>query len=110
MAKWKNLSSFNSGGSLNAVVDYDADESRWQIKQDETPFVDQAKRDREAGNKMTHNGHKKFATIPDIVAIEIAEKYGIDIHDQHIMHDRNKMQRFKQIIMTDYKYLVVNNA
>ena len=109
MAKWKNIRSA-TGGSLGGSIQYDKDDSRWELRQDETPFIDQAKRDREAGSKKTHNGHKKFATIPDIVAIEIMERHGINIHDHNIMHDREKMQRFKNIIMKDYKYLVVNNA
>ena len=109
MAKWKNIRSA-TGGSLKGSIQYEDKESRWELYQDETPFIDSAKAEREAGTKKTHNGHKKFATIPDIVAIEIMERHGINIHDHNIMHDREKMQRFKNIIMKDYKYLVVNNA
>ena len=75
-----------------------------------TPFLEQAKRDRENTHLKNAMGHKKFATIPDIVAIEIKEKHGIDLHDPTIFHDREKMNRFKQIVMRDYKYLVVNKA
>lgn len=113
MAKWKNIRSA-TGGTLKGSIDYKHGESvndtTWEYYQDETPFIDEAKRERDAGVKETKMGHKKFATIPDIVAIEILNKYGIDIHDPTIMHDRNRMQRFKQIIMQEYKYLVVNNA
>ena len=111
MAKWNNVNP-GTGGSLRGSFEYDgsAGESTWGLYQDEKPFLDQAKLDRDAGTKSTHMGHRKFATIPDIVAIEVMEKYGIDIHDPTIMHDREKMARFKQIIMTDYRYLVVNNA
>ena len=111
MAKWKDIRS-GTGGTVKGSIEYEGatGESRWELYQDETPFIDQAKEDREKETKMTAMGHKKFATIPDIVAIEIAEKYGIDIHDPNIMHDKHRMNRFKQIVMTDYKYLVVNNA
>ena len=111
MAKWKNVSS-GTGGTLKGSIEYEGatGESMWQITQDEKPFLDQAKLDREAGTKNTHMGHRKFATIPDIVALEIREKYGIDIHDPLIMHDKDKMKRFKYIVMTEYKHLVVNNA
>ena len=110
MARWKDIRSA-TGGTLKGTIQYDkGDDARWEFKQDETPFIDEAKRERDAGTKKTHNSHRKFATIPDIVAIEILNLHGIDIHDPNIMKDRNKMQRFKNIIMKDYKYLVVNNA
>ena len=112
MAKWlnHNTKELTSGGSLTGGITYDNGESFWQIQQDETPFLEQAKRDRENTQKSTHMNHKKFATIPDIVAIEIKEKHGIDLHDPTIFRDREKMNRFKQIVMRDYKYLVVNKA
>ena len=112
MARWlnHNTKELTSGGSLTGGIQYDKDESFWQVQQDETPFVDQAKLDREQAHLKNPMGHKKFATIPDIVAIEIREKHGIDLHDPLVMHDREKMNRFKQIVMRDYKYLVVNKA
>ena len=113
MAKWKNIRSA-TGGTLQGSFEYkdgeSINDSTWQFYQDETPFKDEAKAEREAGVKKTHMNHRKFATIPDIVAIEVLTKYGIDIHDPNIMHDKAKMNRFKHIIMTEYKHLVVNNA
>ena len=111
MAKWKNVHS-GTGGTLSGSIEYDGHkgESQWQIYQDEKPFLDQAKLEREAVTKSTHMKHRKFATIPDIVALEIMQKYGIDIHDPNVMHDTDKMKRFKYIVMTEYKHLVVNNA
>ena len=110
MARWNNIRSA-TGGSISGNIDYTkGEDANWQIYQDEKPFLEEAKKDREKDQIKTAGGHKKFATIPDIVAIEILSKYGIDIHDPLCMHDRNKMQRFKQIIMTDYPYLVINKA
>lgn len=111
MAVWKNVNP-GTGGSLRGSIQYDGakGESHWQLSQDEQPFLDQAKRDREASLLKTDKNFKKFATIPDIVAIEVAEKYGIDIHDPTVMRDRDKMNRFKYIVMTEYRHLVVNNA
>ena len=112
MAKWlnHNTKELTSGGTLTGGIEYEGKESFWQIKQDEQPFLDQAKRDREQAQLKTHMNHKKFATIPDIVALDIKEKHGIDLHDPAIFHDREKMNRFKQIVMRDYAYLVVNKA
>ena len=109
MAKWTvNPGTINS--TIKSEVHYDrhnvADGIRWQIYQDEKPFLQQAKEDREASKRKTPNGYKKFATIPDIVAIDIAENYGIDIHNPETLHDKDKMAKFKQIVATHYKYLL----
>ena len=111
MAKWKNVHSA-TGGTLSGSIEYDGsvDNATWRVQQDEKPFLDQAKLEREATTKHTHMNHRKFATIPDIVALEILQKYGIDLHDPLIMHDTDKMKRFKHIVMTEYKHLVVNDV
>lgn len=105
MAQWKMK---GSGGSLQGVVDYtgvESGDSVFKIYQDEKPFLEQAKLDRELKTN-SNTGYKKFATIPDIVAIEINEKHGIDIHSPDILHDREKMARFKRIVKEDYKHLL----
>ena len=109
MAKWTvNPGTVNS--SIKSEVHYDRhnpkEEIRWQMYQDEKPFIEAAKREREQSKYGGTNGYKKFATIPDIVAIEIAEKYGINIHDPETLHDKDKMNKFRYIISTHYKYLM----
>jgi len=104
MAKWT-VTPKTINNSLTGQIDYTDTESRWQIYQDEKPFIEQAKLDREA-NKKTNTGYKKFATIPDIVAIEIKEKYGLDIHSQDFLHDSDKKAKLMTIIRNDYKYLM----
>ncbi len=108
MAKWK-VGDKTNPGSLQGTFEYEAGsatgESVWTVQQDEKPFIEQAKRDRDAG-QSSKAGYKKFATIPDIVAIDILNKYGIDIHDPNTMQDQTKMTRFKNIIKSEYKYLL----
>ena len=108
MARWK----LNQAG-LQGSFEYDAGaktgESIWRFEQDEKPFLEQAKRDREAGTKDTNSGYRKFATIPEIVAIEINAKYGIDVHDPTFFADIDKKAKFFTIIRTEYPHLVVNN-
>ena len=105
MSKWKNLHSSTALNGMVGEIDIRDDHSDWKIWQDERPFLEQAKFDRE--NASMQRGHmKKFATIPDIVAIEIMEKYGIDIHDPNTMNDADKMKKFKYIIQTEYKHLM----
>ena len=107
MAKWK----INQAG-LQGGIEYESGaltgESNWQFEQDERPFLQQAKEDREAGTKQNLLGAKKFATIPEIVAIEINYKYGIDIHAPDTLQDKDKMTRFKAIVAAEYPHLVVN--
>ena len=111
MAKWT-VTPGTVGNSMSGAIQYEGHkgESSWQIYQDEKPFLEEVKREREQGAKDNILGAKKFATIPDIVAIEVMEKYGIDIHDPRIMGDKQEMMRFKRIIMTEYPHLVVNKA
>jgi len=81
--------------------------SGWEAAQDITPFLEQAKMEKEIGfNKKTH--YRKFATIPDVVAIEIATKYGVNIHDPKTNGDKDVMKKFKKIIIEDYPHLLVS--
>ena len=107
MAKWR----VNQAG-LIGEFEYEAGagkgESTLKYYQDERPFIEQAKRDREATQKENNSKMRKFATIPEIVAIEIKTHYGIDIHAPDFMADVDKKAKFFQIIRQEYPYLVVN--
>ena len=106
MAKWiVNPASINN--SLQGAIDYTDTESRWQIKQDEKPYLEEVQREKDNQKKNSHM--RKFATIPDLVAIEILDKYGLDIHSPTFMDDVDGLRKLKQIILRDYKYLVVNS-
>jgi len=111
MAKWTvgNKNNINDKGTLKGQFQYDAGKStgnsQWQIYQDEKPFLEQAKREREQ-KALQDVGYRKFATIPDIVAIEIKQNFGIDIHNPEVMGDPREMEKFKKIIKRDYKYLL----
>ena len=110
MAKWK-LN--NQATGTKATFQYDSGtmhgDSAWSFEQDEKPFIEQAKRDREASQLENNSGMKKFATIPDLVAMEINYNYGIDLHDPTFMQDDDKKAKFFQIIRQDYPFLVVNS-
>ena len=104
MAKWK-VTPGTVNNSMAGQVEYDDHGSVWKIYQDEKPFLEQAKMDRETMGPAV-NGFKKFATIPEIVAIEINEQHGIDIHAPDTMHDKDKMAKFMLIIKQEYPYLL----
>ena len=94
------------GSSLAGAIQYDDVGSNWRVWQDEKPYVDMVKQEREThSNRHTHV--KKFATVPDIVAMEILEKYGLDLHSPSFMHDVDAMKKLKTIMITDYPHLVV---
>ena len=104
MAKW-NVIPGTKNNSIAGQIKLDDNESRWQIYQDEKPFLEQAKQDRENQTKKDV-GYKKFATVPDIVSIEILDKHGIDIHDPNFLNDVDKKKKFMKIIKTEYPYLM----
>ena len=106
MAKW--VAKSKTGGTLQGGIEYTGDragESHFQIYQDEKPFIEQAKIDRETMNRKD-TGYRKFATIPDIVAIEVKQKWNIDIHDPIHAGDKSTMDKFKKIIKENYAYLL----
>ena len=106
MAKWTVIPK-TANNSMASQLHYDkGEELTWKIYQDEKPFIEQAKMDREATKKKTDKGYKKFATIPDIVAIEVSQKYGIDVHDPDFMQDVDKKAKFMTIIRTEYPHLL----
>ena len=106
MARWMNIGAKTAPDGMKGSINYDDHGSYWQIEQDERPFIEQAKIDRETMKTSKLDGMRKFATIPDIVSIEINTKYGIDLHDPNTMLDRDKMTRFKKIIAQEYAHLL----
>ena len=97
-------------GGLEGQIEYNPTGGRqgWQVKQDIQPFIEDAKRHREQGfSRKSH--YRKFASIPDVVAIEIATKYGVNIHDPATSSDKDLMKKFKKIIIEDYPYLLVSS-
>ena len=93
----------DTSASLQAGLRHDTGEFR--VYQDEKPFLEQAKLERETHSSVD-KGYKKFCTIPDIVAIELLYKYGIDIHAADFMHDSGKVKKVMSIIKSEYPYLL----
>jgi len=93
--------------ALDGRLRFDGKKRKWQVKQDIKPFVEEAKQERDIGFNKKAN-YRKFATIPDVVAIEIATKYGVNIHDENTQRDKNEMSKFKKIIIQNYPYLLVS--
>ena len=80
----------------------------WVVDQDVTHILEEAKRDRENAqyNRKRDVGYKKAFTIPDIVAIELLSKYGLDVHSQNFMNDQDALKKLFYIIKTEYPHLM----
>ena len=112
MATWK-VAPGVKDRNLSGGIRYDANESvhqsHWQFQQNEKPYLEEVKRDREldAMGHWRHTGFRKMCTIPDIVAIELLTKYHLDIHDTEFMGDKNNLKRLKKIIQQDFPHLLI---
>jgi hypothetical protein len=91
--------------SLDSTASYNEDNKRWSFEQDEKPFIEAAKMERDQVAKRDV-GYKKACTIPTIVQLEIFEKYGIDIMADTFMNDSEKVKKVLRIIKTEYPYLM----
>ena len=79
MAQWFDVSSATTKGKgLQGHFDIDGGEGWFQ--QDLTPFVEKAKEDRHfvEHHGQRADGYRKFATIPDAVALKILEDHHIN--------------------------------
>lgn len=86
-------------------------DTHWAMSQDVSEILRQAKEDRDIAAESVHKPSRtmrKFATIPDVVAFEVKEKFGINIHDPEIASDRQEMARFRMIIKQHYPLLLSN--
>ena len=86
------------------------DEKDFQLEQNVAAYKDYAAQQREL-DSISHNGrrYRSFAIIPDIVAIDILTKYGLDIHSPDFMSEPANLTKLKKIIMTDYPLLQTSN-
>jgi len=86
-------------------------DDKFKLEQDVSAYKDYAEQSRQRDEVISHNGrhYRSFAIIPDIVAIDILTKYGLDIHAQDFMSNPANLRKLKQIIMTDYPLLQTSN-
>ena len=92
-------------------ANFDLQTGSWSAEQDVTHFKEHVNLEKQKQEYygITNKGYRKMATIPDIVAIDINEKYGIDLHDPAFMQDIDKKAKFKKILQTEYPHLMYNS-
>ena len=83
----------------------------FQLEQNVEAYKDYAAQQREA-DTLVHNGrqYRSFAIIPDIVAIDILTKHGMDIHSPDFMSNPANLRKLKRLIDTDYPLLKTSNV
>ena len=113
MARWRefNVSSATTGGQ-GLQGTFDLQDGEGYITQDLTAYLKQAQYDRDKQDYLGHrkDGYRKFATIPDGVAIKIHTDHGLDVHDPTFMDNPLNMKKFKHVIASEYPYLMVNKG
>ena len=89
---------------------FDLQTGDWEAKQDITQYLVDAKieRDKQEYYGARKDGYRKMATIPDIVAIKILEDHNLDLHHPLFMKDPNNMKKLRQILITEYRDLLIN--
>ena len=87
------------------------DSKNFVLEQDISPYRAYAEQQRylDSLNPRTTRNYRSFAIIPDIVAVDILTKYGIDIHAPEFMSDETAKRRFRHIVMTEYPQLMTSN-
>ena len=87
------------------------DSKDFKIVQDVTSYLDYAAQQREldAHHRTPGTHYRSSFIIPDIVAIDILTKYGIDIHAPEFMNDPTAKRRVKEIVRTEYPKLMTSN-
>lgn len=98
-----NIKNILTSAGMSSKIDKNTGE--FSVTQDHTAFIEAAKREREMGAKKDV-GYKKACTIPDIVAVELNYKHGIDIHGETFMNDPQAVRKVIKIIKSEYPYLM----
>ena len=110
MAEWK-FGLNSQDNQIDAKVDY-SDEGHVDFVMRQHNIEDikrEVERDRAilAEEKKVGSWRKAF-TIPDIVAVEILMKHGLDVHSSTFMSDYQSMNKLKYIVKTEYPHLLVS--
>lgn len=87
------------------------DEKNFQLEQNVQDYKDYAAQQREL-DFISRNGrtYRSFAIIPDIVAIDMLTKHGLDVHAPDFMQDPTNLRKLKQVIESDYPLLKTSNV
>jgi len=95
--------------SLTDKIIFDGNSFKTQVSQDISGVIEQVALDRDYQDRHGKSKkYRKIATIPDIVAIEILTKYGLDLHAPDFMHHPINGRKLRQILKSEYPKLLLN--
>lgn len=88
------------------------DTSNFKLEQNVQAYKDYAEQQRQLDSlgSTANRTYRSYAIIPDIVAIDILTKHGLDIHSPDFMNNPADLRRLKQIIDTEYPLLKTSNV
>lgn len=94
----------------NFIKDTYGKNGEFRATQDVSAYLDYASKSRAIARDMFANQKQKyrsFAIIPDIVAVDIKTKFGIDVHDPQ--NSTDELQKIRSIIIGNYPHLLTGN-
>lgn len=102
--------SFKSQDNNPHSFDVATDETHFHLEQNVEAYKDYARQSRQADEGLSSTRqYRSFAIIPDLVAIDILTRYGLDVHAPEFMSDPALFRKFKQIIMSEFPELLTSN-
>lgn len=107
--KFSSLEGVDAAMSMQALTYLDS--KNFQVVQDVTSYLDYAAQQREldAHHRTPGTHYRSSFIMPDIVAIDILTRYGIDVHSPNFMHDPTAFRKVKEIVRTEYPKLLTSN-
>lgn len=93
---------------VNKGMTVETNGEQLRINQDADPYRDYAHRSRQIHSDTGGTRYRSFAIIPDIVALDILAKHGINVHASDFMSDINEVNKLKQIIRSEFPDLLTS--
>ena len=88
-----------------------ASEKKFEVHQDVTEYLKYAKESRDNQALRGDASHyRSFAIIPDVVALEILTKHGLNLHESEFMSNKEDVAKLKRIIKSEYPNLLTSNV
>jgi hypothetical protein len=101
------LSQDNNPNSFKVATN----EKDFQLSQNVEAYKEYAKLQRDLDEVApSQRTYRSYAIIPDIVAIDMLTKHGLDIHAPDFMHHPANLHKLKRLIDTEYPMLKTSNV
>lgn len=86
-------------------------DANFELRQDIRQYLAYAElmRGLDGENARPTRNYRPHFIVPDIVAIDILVRYGIDIHSPGFMKDQAQLRRLEQIIHSEFPHLLMSN-